>query len=117
MECSTNIGNFVSIETQAHITAYMNIKDYVFVGAGVITTNDLKMNWKREGHGTQLKGPTLKYGCRIGSGAILLPGVTVGKHSIVNAGEVVRKDVPDNTIMFTQKGKVIYKKIKPEELK
>ena len=35
----------------------------------------------------------------IGAGATVLPGVTVGENSIVAAGAVVTKDVPDNTIV------------------
>ena len=35
----------------------------------------------------------------IGAGATILPGVTVGENSIVAAGAVVTKDVPDNTIV------------------
>lgn len=116
VECYTHIGNFVSIETQSHITGWMTIEDGVFVGGFVGSTNDLQMKWKREGHGADLIGPTLKYGCRIGSGAILLPGTVVGKNSVVNVGEVVRKDIPDNTMMFTKKGKVVLKKIKVEEM-
>ncbi len=34
----------------------------------------------------------------IGAGAILLPGVTIGKNSVVGAGSVVTKDVPDNVV-------------------
>lgn len=113
IECYTNIGNYVSIETQSHITGWMKIEDYVFVGAMVVSTNDKGMKWKRKGHGENLKGPTLKYGCRIGSGVVLLPGVIVGKHAIVNVAETVRKDIPDATLMFTEQGKIVHKKIKP----
>ena len=35
--------------------------------------------------------------CWIGAGAIILPGVKIGKMAIVGAGAVVTKDVPDNT--------------------
>lgn len=111
IECYTNIGNFVSIETQSHITGWMQIDDYVFVGGFCGSTNDLSMNWKRPGHGKGLKGPHIKRGARIGSGAILLPGIEIGEYSIINVGEVVRKNVPDNVMMFTKKGKVIYKKV------
>lgn len=117
MECYTTIGNYTSIESQSHITGWMEIGDYVFVGGAVMTTNDLKMKYKREGHGNSLKGAKLCDYSRIGSGSILLPGVVVGKHSIVSVGEIVRKDIPDNTLMFTAKGKVIHKTIKPEEVK
>lgn len=93
-EMDTIIGSNVSIETQSHITAKMVIEDYVFLGGFVGTTNDNRMLWRREGHGQFLKGPTLRYGCRIGSGAILIPGITVGKEAMVAAGSVVTKDVP-----------------------
>ena len=35
----------------------------------------------------------------IGANAVILPGVTIGKHCVVAAGAVVTKDVPDNTIV------------------
>ena len=117
VECCTNIGNNVSIESQSHITGWMTIEDCVFVGGFIGSTNDMKMSWKRKGHGENLRGATLKYGCRIGSGSLLLPAVVIGKHSIVNAGEIVRKDIPDNTLFFTKKGKPIFKKIKEDKLR
>ncbi len=116
IEDHTVIGNNVSIETQSHITGHMVVEDDVFVGAAVVTCNDHGMNWKRKGHGQGLKGPTLRRGCRIGSGAILLPGVTVGEYAIVNAGEVVRKDVPPRKMYFTIKGRNVYKSLPKDEL-
>lgn len=41
----------------------------------------------------------VKYGADIGTGAILLPGVTVGEGAIVGAGAVVTKDVPPYAIV------------------
>lgn len=37
----------------------------------------------------------IKEGAWIGSRAIVLAGVTVGKHAVVGAGSVVTKDIPD----------------------
>jgi acetyltransferase-like isoleucine patch superfamily enzyme len=111
IECYTIIGSNVSIETQAHITGWMTIEDYVFVGGFVGSTNDQRMRWRRAGHGAELKGATLKRGCRIGSGAILMPAITIGAHAVINAGEVVRKDVPDSCLFFTKKGQEIMREI------
>ena len=111
IECYTEIGNNVSIETQSHITGWMKIDDYVFIGGFVGTTNDFYMNWKRPKHGKDLKGAWIKKGARIGSGAILLPKITIGEYAVINAGEVVRKDVPDRTLMSTKKGAVVYKPV------
>ncbi|WP_242703972.1 DapH/DapD/GlmU-related protein [Candidatus Enterococcus moelleringii] len=41
----------------------------------------------------------IKENAWIGAGAIVLPGVTVGKNAIVGAGAVVTRDVPDDTVV------------------
>lgn len=41
----------------------------------------------------------LKEGCWIGIGAVILPGVTIGKNAIVGANSVIRKDVPDYAVV------------------
>lgn len=106
-EMDTIIGNNVSVETQSHITAKMIIEDYVFIGGFVGTTNDNRMLWRREGHGQFLKGPTLKFGCRIGSGAILLPGVIIGREAMIGAGSVITKDIPEFKVVLGVPGKIV----------
>lgn len=49
----------------------------------------------------------LKRNCWIGAGAVILPGVTVGENSIVGAGSIVTKDVPDNTVVAGNPAKFI----------
>jgi acetyltransferase-like isoleucine patch superfamily enzyme len=51
----------------------------------------------------------LRTGCWIGGGAILLPGVVVGKNSVVAAGAIVTKSVPDFTIVAGSPAKVLRK--------
>ena len=46
-----------------------------------------------------LKSVVIRRNAWIGAGATILPGVTVGENSIVAAGAVVNKDVPDNAIV------------------
>jgi acetyltransferase-like isoleucine patch superfamily enzyme len=45
--------------------------------------------------------------CNIGTNAIILPGVTVGKNSMVAAGAVVTKDVPPNSIVAGNPARII----------
>jgi acetyltransferase-like isoleucine patch superfamily enzyme len=49
----------------------------------------------------------LKNNCRIGSHSTILPGVSIGKNSIVGAHSLVNKDIPDNVIAFGVPAKVI----------
>lgn len=107
VEMDTTIGNYVLIETQSHITGKMIIEDYAYVGGFVGTTNDKRMLWQREGDSQFLRGPTLRWGCRVGSGAILLPGVTIGREAIVGAGAVVTKDIPEKKVALGIPARVI----------
>jgi acetyltransferase-like isoleucine patch superfamily enzyme len=45
-----------------------------------------------------LVGPVLGWGCRLGAGTVVLPGVRVGREALVAAGSVVARDVPDRTV-------------------
>ena len=45
----------------------------------------------------------------IGSGSIILPGVSIGDNSIIGAGSVVNKDIPENSIAVGNPCKVIKK--------
>jgi acetyltransferase-like isoleucine patch superfamily enzyme len=51
----------------------------------------------------------LKENCKIGSHTTILPGVTIGKNSIIGANSLVNKDIPSNVIAFGVPAKVIKK--------
>ncbi|MCA9986943.1 MAG: N-acetyltransferase [Anaerolineales bacterium] len=77
------------------------VEDGVFLGPGVIVTNDKipravnpDMSLKAADDWTP-SPVTIRQGAAIGAGAILLPGVTVGRWAMVGSGAVVTKDVPD----------------------
>lgn len=90
------IGDRVSIQSSVYVTAGTVIEDEVFIGPGAITTND-----RLSGPlGGQLDGPTLCCGCRIGAGAVLLPGVRIGEKALVAAGAVVSGDVADGALVI-----------------
>lgn len=59
---------------------------------------------------------TVKKNAWIGLGATITPGVTIGKNSVVAAGSVVTKDVPDNVVVGGVPAKII-KKLEPGEQK
>ena len=49
----------------------------------------------------------LKNNCRIGSHSTILPGISIGKNSIIGAHSLVNKDIPDNVVAFGVPAKVV----------
>jgi UDP-2-acetamido-3-amino-2,3-dideoxy-glucuronate N-acetyltransferase len=88
------VGARVRVQTACYLVAFSRVEDDVFVAPGVITTND-----QAAGRGGELEGVVLRRACRIGGGAILLPGVEVGEEAFVGAGALVTKDVPARTVV------------------
>jgi acetyltransferase-like isoleucine patch superfamily enzyme len=96
-----NIGKDVFVN---HACTFMDrggitLEDNVLIGPKVnlITTNHPLDPAERR---ATISHPIIiKKGAWIGAGATVLPGVTIGENSVVAAGAVVPKDVPDNTIV------------------
>jgi acetyltransferase-like isoleucine patch superfamily enzyme len=100
------VGRRCKISSHTFICEGVTIEDHVFIGHGVTFTNDVyprattptgelqtEKDWKVE--------PTLvKRGASIGSGATILPRVTIGEHAMVGAGSVVTRNVPPRTIVW-----------------
>ncbi len=105
------VGNFCKISSHSFICEGVTIEDKVFVGHGVMFINDL---YPRSATGDQLQTeadwkvvPTLvKAGASLGSGSVILGGVTLGKECLIGAGAVVTKNVPDYAIVTGVPGKV-----------
>jgi len=96
----TSIGRFVHINCWQDVTIEENvlIADRVFISDADHKYDDLSIPIKNQGD--YFKGAVrLKAGCWIGIGAVILPGVTVGKNAIVGANSVVRKNVPDFAVV------------------
>ncbi len=51
----------------------------------------------------------LKENCRIGSHSVIMPGVTIGKNSIIGAFSFINKDIPENVIAFGVPARIIKK--------
>jgi acetyltransferase-like isoleucine patch superfamily enzyme len=97
IENDVAIGARVRIQTNAYVTAFSQLEDDVFVAPCVVTSNDRTAG--RRPRGEPLRGPLLRRACRVGAGAVLLPGVEVGEEAFVGAGAVVTRDVAARSVV------------------
>jgi acetyltransferase-like isoleucine patch superfamily enzyme len=96
---NTRIGDGTKIMDLTHITGNCIIGNDVFVSTGVFTANDNRIGAAGY-HEEDIQGPTIENAAMIGAGAVLLPGVRIGRGAIVGAGSVVTRDVhPDSTVI------------------
>jgi acetyltransferase-like isoleucine patch superfamily enzyme len=95
----------VRVQTSVYLTAFTLVEDDVFVGPGVITTNDDTI--ARHPPQESLRGPILRRACRIGGGAVLTPGVEIGEEAFVAAGALVTRDVPPRAVVMGVPAKVV----------
>jgi UDP-2-acetamido-3-amino-2,3-dideoxy-glucuronate N-acetyltransferase len=113
IENDVRIGARVKLQTAAYITAWSVVEDDVFVAPGVLLTNDPTAG--RGGASRELRGAYLRRACRVGGGAVLLPGIEVGEEAFVGAGAVVTKDVPPRALVMGVPARVV-REIGEEEL-
>ncbi len=92
------VGKCTHIHAQSHLTAFMDIGDYVFFGPNVVTMNDPAAAHYRPWIEREVKGPTIGRGARIGSAVRLLPSVLIGEEAFIGAGSVVTKNIPAREI-------------------
>jgi len=103
---NAKIGKNCKISSHTFICEGVTIEDNVFVGHNVTFINDKYPRATGPSGNLQTESeweciPTLvKKGASIGSGAVILCGVTIGINAIVGAGAVVTKDVPDNAVIL-----------------
>ena len=91
------VGDRVRISSLTHITGGSIIEDDVQIGAGVATVDDNSMEWPNP---PELRGSIFRQGCRVGSGVTILGGLEIGRNTLIGAGSVVTRSIPDNVIAF-----------------
>lgn len=101
---AAEIGNRVKIFQYSNISKGAKIGDKVYIGAKVLFTNTRRISHERDFE-PRLAAPTIECGVRIGSGAILLPNITVKRNALIGAGAVVIRDVGENDIIMGIPGK------------
>lgn len=100
-----SIGDRVKIQSAALVYHGVTVEDGVFIGPNAILTNDrfpraITSTGEIAGAEDWTVSPiTLREGCSIGAGAVIVAGVDVGRFATVGAGAVVTRTVPSHALV------------------
>jgi acetyltransferase-like isoleucine patch superfamily enzyme len=93
------VGRRCKISSHTFVCEGVTIEDEVFVGHGVMFINDRHPRATAAGRlqteeDWQVVPTHVGRGASIGSGAVIMCGVTIGENAMIGAGAVVTRDVP-----------------------
>lgn len=103
---NVNISNHVKIgdgcKLQNNVSLYegVELENDVFCGPSCVFTNDLTPRAKYPKGAASYKKTLIREGASIGANATIVCGHTVGRWSMIGAGAVVARDVPDHALML-----------------
>lgn len=115
------IGRRCKIQSHTFICEGVTIEDEVFVSHNVNFINDLVPRSTTAAGGLKMEAdwkctPTLvRRRASIGTGSVILAGVTIGESALVGAGSVVTKDVPPGAVVVGNPARVL-RMLEPHEL-
>ncbi len=109
------IGKNCKISSHTFICEGVHIEDNVFIGHNVTFINDRFPRATNDDGSLQtdadwkVEETRIKKGASLGSSVTVLCGVTIGERSIIGAGSVVLKDIPDGVVAAGNPARVLRK--------
>jgi acetyltransferase-like isoleucine patch superfamily enzyme len=97
VEGDVQIGDRVTVKSGVQLWDGLRIEDDVFIGPNVSFANDPFPRSRVRPEAFAVT--TVCRGASIGSGAVILPGITIGSGAMVGAGAVVTKDVAPGSLV------------------
>jgi len=101
------IGENSRISHGVFLPSNSQIGKNVFIGPSVVFTDDKNPVCGNTNYIAQ--PPVLEEWASVGAGAVILPGVRIGKGALVGAGAIVTHDVPEGTIVKGNPARIYYK--------
>lgn len=99
------IGDGVKVQNHALIYEGVTIEDEVFIGPGVVTTNDYLPRAQGEWD-DRFRKTRIRKGASVGANATIICGIELGEGCMVGAGSVVTKDVPAGALVVGNPARV-----------
>lgn len=99
------IGSNVKIHNKVYVGQFSFIEDDAFLAPGVTLANDI-----HPGCPDSLKcmrGPCIKRGAQIGINTTILPRVVIGEYTLIGAGSVVTKNIPERVVAYGNPARVV----------
>ena len=115
---NTKIDAFVYIEEGVVIGDNCKIRPFVFIPSGVVIGNNVFIGpnatftndrYPDIGKEWTMENTIVEDNVSIGAGSVILPGIRIGKHSLIGSGSVVTHDVPQESVYYN----ILEKSIKP----
>tara|TARA_Y100000591_G_scaffold328048_1_gene353706 strand:- start:1095 stop:1676 length:582 start_codon:yes stop_codon:yes gene_type:complete len=105
---NVTIGNNVKIQNNVSVYEGVELEDYVFCGPSMVFTNIIIPRSEfPQNESKKYKKTLVKRSASIGANATILCGLNIGKYSLIGAGAVVIRDVPDHALVVGNPGKII----------
>jgi acetyltransferase-like isoleucine patch superfamily enzyme len=106
VDFGVRIGDRCKLQNSVFVFHGFTLEEGVFVGPGAMLLNDKSPrainpdgSLKSDADWSASEG-LVKAGASIGGGAVVLPGVTIGRFAMVGSGAVVTRDVPDHGLVY-----------------
>ncbi len=99
------IGDNVTVKSGVQIWDGITLEDNVFIGPNVTFTNDKQPRSKR--YPDYFQKTLVKKYASLGAGSIVLGGICIGSYSLVGAGALVTKNIPDRALVVGSPAKIV----------